>query len=80
MAHNKEEDIVFNTGTGGIIVVKNYGDYVIYEFSRREDMDVFVSANQNAEVRNSNAKWHSAWIAGKWVHTKRVTYKVLVRK
>ncbi len=80
MAHNPEEDIVFNTGTGGTIIVKNYGDYVIYEFSREEDMKVFLSNTPNAQKRNSNAKWSSVWTDGKWANAKHVTYKVLVRK
>lgn len=80
MAHKKNEDIVFNSGNGGLITVKVYDGYIIYEFTREEDMKIFLSNTPNAQKRNPNSKWLSVWTDGKWVNTKRITYKVLVRK
>lgn len=80
MSDNKKKDIVFNTGTGGFITIKNRDEYVIYEFSQKADADLFLEGNDNAEKRNTIVKYNSVWTNGQWVNTKTLTYKVLVRK
>lgn len=80
MSDNKKQDMVFNTGTGGFITIRNYAEYFIFEFTQKADADLFLQGNDKAEKRNANVKYNSVYTNGKWVNTKVTTYKVLLRK
>ena len=75
----QQQDIVFNTGTGGFATARSYEGYTVYSFSQQADAELFLANNANAQKRNTKVKYTSVWTDDKYVNTKTETYVVLIR-
>jgi hypothetical protein len=80
MSNEKEQNSVFNTGTGGFITIRNREGYIVYEFTQQTDAETFLSNNAAAKKKDTKVKLGSVWTDGKWVSTKTFTYTVIVHK
>ena len=76
----KQQDIVFNTGTGGLATARSYEGYTVYSFTEKADAELFLANNANAQKRNTKVKYVSVWNGDKYVNTKTETHVVLVLK
>jgi len=79
MSQQQQQDIVYDTGTGGFVTVRIGAAYTVYSFTQQADADLFLAKNANAEKRNTKVKYSSAWTDDKYVTTKATTHVVLIR-
>jgi len=79
MSQQQQQDIVYDTGTGGFVTVRISGTYSVYSFTQQADADLFLAKNANAEKKNTKVKYTSVWTDDKYVNTKTETHVVLIR-
>lgn len=75
----QQQDIVFDTGTGGFATVRIRPEYTVYSFSQKADAELFLANNANAQKQNTKVKYTSVWTDDKYVNTKTETHVVLIR-